>query len=221
MANYLIIGGSSGIGKSLVAQCFNHFGAKVLDADQVGHEVLKTPNVIAAIQSRWGEIVLKDGEVDRSVLGKIVFDPSQNGSESLQFLEQITHPLISARIRQQLLQLKSNSSISAVVLDAPIMFKAKWDRLCDKIVFVHTDISLRQQRARQRGWDAEELSRRESRQTSIEEKRSKSTDTIDNSKSREETYQQACDLWQAWGLQLPNGLESPTTLFKKYTPKIR
>ncbi|MDG1873116.1 MAG: dephospho-CoA kinase [Mariniblastus sp.] len=212
----LVIGITGGVasGKSLVALCFKHFGAQVLDADRVGHEVLKDPNVIAAIHSQWGEIVLKDGEVDRGVLGKIVFEPTPSGSNSLRRLEQITHPLIGARIRQRLSELKADSNCSAVVLDAPIMFKANWDQMCDKIVFVHTDPTKRQQRSRQRGWDSEELSKRESRQISVEEKRLKSTDTIDNSDSREETYFQACDLWQAWGLRLPEGLEFPNTLFK-------
>ena len=151
----LVIGIAGGIasGKSLVADCFNHFGALVLDADQIGHEVLKDPTIINSIVELWGNIILKDGEVDRGALAKIVFDPGINGTKSLQQLEQITHPAIGKKIQAQLSELRSESKSPAVVLDAPIMFKANWDRICDKIVFVKADLFQRQQRASQRGWD--------------------------------------------------------------------
>ena len=213
----LVIGLAGGVasGKSLVASCFEHFGAIVLDADRVGHEVLKEPDVMAAIESQWGKIVLNNGEIDRSALARIVFSSTPKDSNQLEILEQITHPVIGLRIREQLAQLESKTP--AVVLDAPVMFKAGWDRLCDKIVFVDAGLSIRQQRAGQRGWDVDELARREARQMPIDEKRSKSTDVIDNSKSKEETYDQARDLWRAWNLPLPKQLDSPSTLFLNST----
>jgi dephospho-CoA kinase len=194
-----------------VARCFQHFGATILDADRIGHEVLREPEVIAAIRSRWGEAVLKNGEIDRSALGRIVFDSNQRDSNELAHLESITHSRIGEKIRSRLERLESTTP--AVVLDAPVMFKAGWDQMCDKIVFVDAELSIRQQRARQRGWDEDELARREARQTPIAEKQSRSTDFIDNSKSKEETYVQARDLWRAWKLYLPTELDSPTTLF--------
>ncbi len=211
----LVIGIAGGVasGKSLVARCFERFGAGVLDADRVGHEVLKDTQVIDSIVSQFGEIVLQKGEIDRRALGRIVFDPSPDGARSLRLLEEITHPPIGIRIRNELIQLKSESDIPAVVLDAPVMFKANWDLLCDKIVFVHADIELRRERARQRGWDEEEITRRESQQLPVLEKRSKSTDLIDNSRSREKTYAQACKLWKTWGLALLPELESPSEFF--------
>jgi len=211
----LVIGIAGGVasGKSLVARCFERFGAKVLDADRVGHEVLKDTEVIDAIVSQFGEIVLLEGEIDRRALGRIVFDPSPEGVRSLDRLEAITHPPIGLRIQSELTQLKSNSQLSAVVLDAPVMFKANWDVMCDKIVFVHADTAQRRTRALERGWDDDELARRESQQFPILEKRSKSTDLIDNSGSREKTYAQACKLWKTWGLALQSGLNSPTDFF--------
>jgi len=211
----LVIGIAGGIasGKSLVARCFERLGANVLDADSVGHEVLKNTEVIDAIVFQFGEIVLFEGEIDRRALGRIVFDPSPEGVRSLDRLEAITHPPIGLQIQSELTQLKSNSQLPAVVLDAPVMFKANWDTMCDKIVFVHTDITQRRTRALERGWDDDELSRRESQQFPILEKRSKSTDLIDNSGSREKTYAQVCKLWKTWGLALRPGLNPPTDFF--------
>jgi dephospho-CoA kinase len=209
----LVIGLAGGVasGKSLVARCFQHFGATILDADRIGHDVLRESEVIAAIQSRWGEAVFRDGEIDRSALGRIVFDSNQRESNELAHLELITHPRIGEAIRSRLVRLESETP--AVVLDAPVMFKAGWDQMCDKIVFVDADASIRQRRARRRGWSEDELARREALQMPIAEKRARSTDSIDNSQSREATYEQARRLWRAWELDLPTKLDSPKTLF--------
>ncbi len=213
----LVIGLAGGVasGKSLVASCFEHFGAAVLDADRVGHEVLEDPEVIAAIVARWGQIVTRDGEIDRSALARIVFDSSSGSSDELEHLEQITHPRIGRLIRKRLEKLAAE--FPAVVLDAPVMFKSGWDELCDKIVFVHADISIRQQRASLRGWDDNELLMREARQTPIAQKRDRSSDFIDNSQSKEETYIQARKLWRSWNLGLVEQLDSPKSLFQKTT----
>lgn len=185
-----------------------------MDADRLGHQVLTETDVVTAIQSRWGIDVLENGEVDRSRLASIVFGPDASAAIELEHLENITHPRIGFLIREQLAMLGDNRQI-AIVLDAPLMFKAGWDRLCDKIVFVDADNSIRRQRALQRGWDDDELTKREARQTPIGEKRARSTDIIENSHSRIETYEQAVALWQSWNLTLPNELASPYSLFPK------
>lgn len=204
----LVIGLAGGIasGKTLVARCFEYFGAAVLNADRMGHEVLRDPEVIAAIVSQWGTSVLTDGEINRGALGRIVFGSALDDSGPLGILERITHPRIGDRIQQRLTELK-RESVPAVVFDAPVMFKAGWDRMCDRIVFVESELAIRQQRASQRGWEPDEIVRRESRQTPIDEKRLHSTDFIDNSKSKTGTIQQAHQLWCQWNLPLPAGLD--------------
>jgi ABC-type glutathione transport system ATPase component len=51
-----IVGGVAS-GKSTVAAAFEALGAGVLNADRAGHEVLREPEVMAAIRERWGEII--------------------------------------------------------------------------------------------------------------------------------------------------------------------
>ncbi len=55
-----IIGLLGGIasGKSMVAGQLADCGAKVLDADQIGHEVLQQPEIEAALRERWGSEIL-------------------------------------------------------------------------------------------------------------------------------------------------------------------
>src|SRR4029079_10630951 len=99
----LILGLVGGIasGKSLVANILRDFGAVVLDADRVGHEVLREADTIAAVKARWGDGVLDaPGQISRRAVAKIVFAAGNEAERK--FLEELTHPRIEARLREQL-----------------------------------------------------------------------------------------------------------------------
>ena len=55
----LVVGMAGGIasGKSLVTRCFQHFGATVLDGDQIGHEVNHLVQLEPALQRILGGLV--------------------------------------------------------------------------------------------------------------------------------------------------------------------
>jgi len=175
--------------------------------------VLQEPEVIQQIVHRWGDGILDDGLISRVRLGEIVFGPPPDGPEALKHLERITHQRIGEEIQRRLDQAQQDPSCQACILDAALMFKVGWDQMCDRIVFVNTPLEIRIQRSKQRGWSVQEVEKREANQTSVLEKKSKSTDVIDNSKSKDATYRQAADLWQSWGLQLPVESFEPSTLF--------
>ena len=61
----LVIGLAGGIasGKSLVADCFVHFGAALIDADQIGHEILKDQRIKNSIVLEFGNSVIKQNEI--------------------------------------------------------------------------------------------------------------------------------------------------------------
>ncbi len=197
----LVIGLVGGVasGKSFVAQCFGDLGAEVVDADKIGHEVLNRTAVIAQILRLWPDVQLVDGKIVRSSLAKIVF-ASVADDCPLKKLESIVHPFIGQQIDLQLSRMAEQLFVAAV-LDAPVMFKTGWDKRCDKIVFVDTELSVRQQRALSRGWSIEELAQREQFQLSVEQKRHLATDVVDNSRSRSETLAQVERLWNQWGLR--------------------
>ena len=202
----LVVGIAGGIacGKSLVARQFHRLGAKVLDVDRIGHRVLQDPEVLEAIRTEWGDCILSaDGNVDRKALADIVFASEPDGQPSqLEILERLTHPRITELVKQELLQLKLDNSVPAVVLDAPVMFKAGWDRLCDKIIFVDVPFELRAERAMaSRNWSQDELNARENRQLPLAEKQKRATNTIDNSGTPAKLFEQVRALWNQWGLQ--------------------
>ncbi|HEV3418405.1 MAG TPA: dephospho-CoA kinase, partial [Pirellulales bacterium] len=114
-----IIGLLGGVasGKSFVAERFELFGAKVLDADRIGHEVLLLPEVRDEIRNHFGDKVFgENGEVDRKALGRIVFGPPPDGPRELLVLERLTHPEIRRRLRAEADRMAVDD-VAAAVLD--------------------------------------------------------------------------------------------------------
>ncbi len=191
-----IVGGVAS-GKSFVAECFRELGAVALDGDRVGHEVLLLPEVEEAVHRRWGDPVFtEEGHIDRRQLGKIVFAEGEEGRRELEFLESLTHGRIGERLAAEADRLRQKDAVPAAIIDAPVLLKAGWDDICDEIVFVDTPLEQRLERAKTRGWDAEELDRRERAQLSLDTKRERASTVIDNSRSREETRQRVREYWE-------------------------
>lgn len=200
----LVIGLTGGIasGKSFVAQCFAELGCQIVDADLIGHHVLTLPNMIGQIRESFGDHVIVDGQVDRRRLAAIVFPENADApSDELKLLESITHPEIGKWMEIRLLEIEQTKSAQAVILDAPVMFKAQWDRFCDRIVFVHADLKIRKQRAAKRGWAEGDLERRERHQLALAEKRQRATDEVENSGAADKTREQIQALWEKWQLR--------------------
>jgi dephospho-CoA kinase len=196
--NLKVIGLLGGIasGKSMVAQSLVKRGAILLDADAAGHAVLREPEIEAAARARWGDAIFgADGHIHRPALAKIVFALPPDGPRELSFLESLTHPRIGERLREQLDQMAADGKPRIVVLDAPVMLKAGWDRFCDLLVFVEADRPTRLHRALLRGWAEQEFDRREAAQEHVESKRSLADVVIANSGDLEATELQVERVW--------------------------
>ncbi len=193
-----IVGGIAS-GKSLVSQRLGDWGAEVLDADRIGHEVLREAEVKEAIRRRWGDAVFgADGEVDRSRLAVIVFAGPPAGRQELTYLEQLTHPRIAQRLRETMDRLARRNPGGVLVLDAALLLEAGWDTFCDKILFVDAPRHVRLARARERGWTEAEFEAREAVQASVERKRARADMVIDNSSIPEHTYKQLEHVWRSF-----------------------
>jgi dephospho-CoA kinase len=194
-----IIGLLGGVasGKSFVAGQFQPLGAKVLDADRIGHEVLLLPEVRDGIRNHFGDKVFgENGEVDRKALGRIVFGPPPDGPRELLVLEQLTHPEIRRRLRAEADQMAA-AGVAAAIFDAPVMLKSGWDKICSSVVYVDAPEEVRRERALSRGWSKEEFEARETAQESLEVKRRRADFVIDNSASAEYTQSQIERFWHS------------------------
>ncbi|MGE0534037.1 MAG: dephospho-CoA kinase [Pirellulales bacterium] len=150
----------------------------------------------AAMREAPAEATTPTSEISRPESATVSNPAAKNAPGELEYLEQLTHPRIAAKLAQQV-QAAVESGAPAVVVDAAVMIKAGWDALCDTIVFVEAPREVRLQRARQRGWTEEEFTRREAAQESLDEKRARADVTIDNAGLPAETAAQLDRFWQA------------------------
>lgn len=198
-----IVGGIAS-GKSLVAKLFAELGAGHLDADQAGHEVLANDaEVRQALIDRWGTAILaSDGSIDRAAVAACVFaasNPTQAARER-EFLESVLHPRIRTLLTEKMAEF-ADSGRAAVVLDAPLLLEAGWGPMCDLLVVVVSSREARLARALTRGWSADEFSRRESAQGSVEDKRRAANVLIQNDGSLEDLREAVRDVWLRYVLQ--------------------
>ena len=91
--------GGVGAGKSVAAAELAALGWVVIDADVIGHELLKCPDVRRRVVEIWGEGILDgEGEVDRSALAAVVFGRPREMAR----LNSIMHPRIRRRMERAL-----------------------------------------------------------------------------------------------------------------------
>src|SRR5450830_1565661 len=98
MTKIIGLTGIIGSGKSTVARLLHKSGAAIIYTDNLGHQIYR-PGTIACneIVDAFGRQVLTpDGEIDRGVLGRIVF----NDNAALQKLNAITHPRILEKVQK-------------------------------------------------------------------------------------------------------------------------
>ena len=175
------LAGGVGSGKSRVAAEMAKLGALVIDSDRLSQQELEAQEVKDVLGEWFGPSVFAgDGSVDRQNLAAVIFGDS---AQRLR-VERLLHPRV-ARCRAELVeQARADDSVAAVVLDSPLLFEVDLDLQCDAVVFVDAGEPTRLERlARSRGWDVQELKRREKWHKTLDFKRSRSDYIIDNDSS--------------------------------------
>ena len=119
---YFGLTGGVASGKSTVARMLEGLGARIIDADRIGHELLRTPHLsYQDIVGRFGSEILDfTGEIDRKRLAAVVFaDPGR-----LRELDAILHPRIIARVEELAGRYHAESPGAVIVVDAALLFEA-------------------------------------------------------------------------------------------------
>lgn len=132
----IIVGITGGIacGKTTVSDLLAAKGAIPINADEIGHQLLKSDSpVINLLTEAFGREILEEtGDVSRKKLGAIVF----NDKAARKRLNSILHPLIIQRSRARARQLVSEDLHCIVLLDAPLLIEAGAYDTVDLIVVV-------------------------------------------------------------------------------------
>lgn len=174
MTYFLGLTGGIASGKSTVAALFKEQGIPVIDADQVAHQVLATnKSVQAQLQAAFGEAVVKNGQVDRPMLGQQVF----GNPEALTQLNAITGPTILTAIKQQM----QAADAPLVVLDVPLLYEQHYEQYCDGVAVVYVERKTQLQRLMARNQlTIEQANARIDSQSDLATKKARADFVIDN-----------------------------------------
>lgn len=186
--------GGIGSGKSSVSRMLASYGARIIDADQITHELERRGQPIwRAIYDTFGWAVLQaDGEVDRKKLGHWVFsDPASRDK-----LNAIVHPAVRAEIRRQCQQAEA-SGVRVAILDVPLLIEGGLYRMVDEVWVVYARPEDQARRIQSRDGVGEESAwQRIGAQMPLKEKLGYADRVIDNTGGLDRLESVVRELWQ-------------------------
>ena len=149
----LVIGitGGTGCGKTTLLNVIREQGGLVLDCDAIYHELLKTDaKLLSDIESRFPGTV-KDGALQRKVLGQIVF----SDASALEDLNRITHGAVGQEVRRRL----DAEKPALAAIDAIALFEGGLAPFCNVTVAVTAPFGERVRRLQIRDNISEEYAK--------------------------------------------------------------
>ncbi len=188
MAYFGLTGGIAS-GKSTVARMFEELGAKIVDADLIGHEMLQPSEpTYALIVERLGKDMLDAaGRIDRRKLGALVFDDPAKMAR----LDAIVHPAIIARAEERARQLALEDPQALVIMDAALIYETGIGDNVRKMIVAWCRPEQQIERLiGKTGMPRHEAERRVAAQMPVEEKRRRANYVIDCSGLKEHTREQ-------------------------------
>ena len=188
-----IVGGLAS-GKSTVARLLEAHGARAVDADRIGHDVLELPEVRQTLADAFGDGILgPEGGVDRERLAEAVFGKP----EQVRRLNDIVHPIIIGRMHDVLTALGARDDVPLIVLDVALLMETQLhEEMCQARLFVRAPDELRRRRAVEtRGMTAEQFSAREQAQLPADVKAAEADYTVINTGSIDDL---ACQIDRLW-----------------------
>ena len=199
----IIVGITGGIacGKTTVSDLLAEKGAIPINADEIGHGLLKADSpVINVLINTFGQEILEaSGDVSRKKLGAIVF----RDKAAREQLNSILHPLIIQRSRARARQLVTEDPNCIVLLDAPLLIEAGAYDTVDLIVVVTAPTETQVQRtlarsiAQGRSLTERDVQARIDAQMPLTEKVTYADVVIENEGTLAELQQQVDTLWKA------------------------
>jgi dephospho-CoA kinase len=183
-------------GKSFVAHALRDLGCYLIEADELGHQVLLPGGeAYGSVVNEFGDGILDDdGVIDRRRLAAIVFGEP----ERLKKLNGLVHPAVIARQERAIAEISARDPKAIVVVEAAILVETGSYRRFDRLVVVICSPSLQIERAMKRdSATREQVLARLERQLPLEEKLRFADYVIDTSGTKEETLKQTRDVYNS------------------------
>lgn len=173
--------GGIGAGKSEVSRILAGYGAAIIDTALLGHEAYAPGTVPwrAVVKAFGREILLPDAQIDRKILGDIVFsDP-----EELERLNAIMRPALNGLLAERLRDAERQGRRVAVI-DSATLVEAGWTELADEVWLTTAPPDEVYRRLRRRsGLSIKAIAERIESQISDQERRAHADVVIENNGS--------------------------------------
>lgn len=126
--------GQIACGKSSVARELQSLGAVVINADDLGREVVERDRkVLQNLKVAFGsDIDGSNGKLDRRKLGARAFASDETTNQ----LNRIVHPALLARLRKTIAEHRKAKKTKLLVVDAALIYNWKLDRELDVVIVV-------------------------------------------------------------------------------------
>ncbi|KPJ69393.1 hypothetical protein AMJ44_03920 [candidate division WOR-1 bacterium DG_54_3] len=150
----LIIGltGPIASGKNEVCKILRRRGAYVIEADKVGHEIMKPQRAVwhNIVRTFGSKILMAGGKVNRRKLGELVF----GNPKLLKKLNKIMHPVMKEKITKEIRDRKSEIG-KLIVINAAVLKEMELISLVDEVWVVLADKKKRLNRLVKKGLSRE------------------------------------------------------------------
>lgn len=189
-----VIGLTGGIatGKSTVSKMFQKNNIPVIDTDKIARDVMEINHAAyLKVVAYFGiEILLPTGEINRKKLGEIIFD----NKEKRERLNSIVHPEVKKVVLEEI-KVYQGLGYEIVVVDVPLLFESKFDKLCDITIVVYVEEQIQYERLMKRdNLSFEEAKKRIEAQMKLSDKVKLADFIIDNSGTIKNTEKQFINL---------------------------
>ena len=181
--------GGLATGKSFVGHALADLGCHLIEADELGHQVLlPAGEAYDAVVNEFGEEILdEDRYIDRRKLSALVWD----NPERLAKLNSLVHPAVIAKEEQMIRQFAEADPVAIAVVESAILVETGSYKRFDRLIVVVCTVEQQMERAMKRGaYSKEEVLARLSRQLPLEEKLRVADYVINTSGAKEHTLEQ-------------------------------
>ncbi|CCZ91658.1 MAG: dephospho-CoA kinase [Eubacterium sp.] len=185
------ITGGVGCGKStLLSMLEKKKGAKVILADNLGHEVMEPgTECYEQIVALLGSSILDEtGHIKREKMAQIIYGDDEKRRQ----VNEIVHPSVKKEIKERIRMWQAEP---LVVVETALMFESGCDAYCDEVWGIFTDPEIRIDRLlKSRGYSREKSLSIMQKQMSYEELKQKCSHVLFNDEDPDKLWEQIKEL---------------------------
>ena len=185
------ITGGVGCGKStLLSMLEKKKGAKVILADNLGHEVMEPGTACyEQIVALLGSSILDEtGHIKREKMAQIIYGDDEKRRQ----VNEIVHPSVKKEIKERIRMWQAEP---LVVVETALMFESGCDAYCDEVWGIFTDPEIRIDRLlKSRGYSREKSLSIMQKQMSYEELKQKCSHVLFNDEDPDKLWEQIKEL---------------------------